>query len=450
MPSNTFIIPYNEDFIVYRPLLKLAFIANSAMVNLISRLQKQPDAQVAQNERSAVDFLNQVGYFRPDPPTPQSPVIKDSFSPTTAVLFLTDQCNFRCVYCYANGGQARHQRLSVPMGEKAIAIVCQNAIKAGHEHFLLGFHGGGEPVTAWQNFKELVSFARTCELPSKIQLTSNGYWTRKQISWIMEHVDEVSLSFDGVKSIQDAQRPLLNGKGTFDVVMKTIQLLDQEKKSYGIRMTVTQENIHKIEHNMKFMCSQTQCQTFQLEPAFSQGRASRTGTVVKQTERFAQEFMKAWAIAAAEGRHVYYSGARPWLITNRFCQAPDTALIVGPDGFLTSCYEICDRNHKLANRFIFGDLSTEDGLTVNTDIRKSFHQIVSERRQKCRNCYCYWHCAGDCPSKTITAEDGGHLVFGERCELNRRITKELIFQNIAANNGVWQGDGQYMQLMEVC
>jgi hypothetical protein len=63
-----------------------------------------------------------------------------------------------------------------------------------------------------------------------------------------------------------------------------------------------------------------------------------------------------------------------------------------------------------------------------------------EKGKICNDCYYYWHCAGDCPSKTFTPEKEGHLSFGNRCDLNRTITARLLTRYISDAGGVWHGE----------
>lgn len=437
---DCYIIPHQDKFIVYRPLLKLAFVANAAMVNLVTEIQKDDFCARTDHEKNACEFLSQVGFFESEQSFPKTDGINSHFQPSTAILFLTNACNFRCIYCYASAGESKVMEMPIDLGKKAILRVCRNAEITGEDHFLLGFHGGGEPSLAKQTLKSLVEFTRTLHIPGKIQLTTNGCWSDDYSDWLMENIDEISLSFDGMQAVQDRQRPLADGSGSFNRVMKTIQRLDNRKLPYGIRMTVTEEGIDTLHENMSFLCNETGCPVFQVEPAFKQGRAVKSHIAVEQNEKFSDAFLDAFEIAETHGRHIYYSGARPWLIAERFCQAPENALIVGPNGFLTACYEICDPSHELSDQFLFGSLSADQGLSIDNNCRERLIRKVAERRDKCRNCFCFWHCAGDCPSKTFSTQDDGHLVYGDRCDLNRLITKGLILHYIEQGNGIWRDD----------
>lgn len=440
-----YVIPYQGKYLVYRPLKRLAFMANAALVNLIAELGNNPGKDGSARNPDSFRFLDAIGFLEPDPPVPSPTADEAFFKPTVAVCLLTTACNFRCIYCYASGGEGSTKELSFELGQRAIDAVCRNAVEMGQESFSLGFHGGGEPTLARGSFRKLVHYARSKELPCEITVASNGYWSRRQREWILDHLDQVSLSFDGTQALQDRQRPLSSGKGSFPVVMETIRAMDRREFPYGIRVTVTDAGIEQLPSAIEFLCRETDCRTFQVEPAFNHGRAHSNDLALNDNRRFATAFLEAYDVAFASGRHLYYSGARPWVITDRFCQAVDKALIVAPDGGLSACYEVYGREHPLAGAFFFGSLAADGSLTTEPEARKKLQDQIAERRTLCRDCFCYWHCAGDCPPKTLSPDGDGHRRFGARCDLNRLITLELLVRYIAAGHGLWQGKASMEQ-----
>jgi uncharacterized protein len=439
---HLYTIPYQDKYIIYRPLRRLAFVGNRAMRQLCERVQMGPAIPVQAEEADAYRFLETIGFLEEDPPFPEEVKDSETFQPTVCVLFPTNQCNLRCIYCYANGGDNRPETMPVSMARAAIDQVCENALSQGLERYSLCFHGGGEPTMAWPLLQSCVAYARQKELPAEINLTSNGIWNEGQRSWLLDHIDEISLSFDGLPEIQNRQRPLRAGGPSYPMVMESIRKLERRNKSYGIRVTVTDESISQLADMVTFLCRETGAQTLQVEPAFNHGRARMDGQTLMQNERFAEAFLAGYDIARQHNRHMYYSGSRPWLLTNRFCDAFAKALVVGPDGFITACYEVCSKEHDLSGVFHFGELIQEGRLSLNWQMRENFLSRIAERKKNCRGCFCYFHCAGDCPSKTFTPEPDGHLQHSSRCDLNRLITKELILRSVLEGNGVWQGDQQ--------
>ncbi len=435
---DLYVTPVGSRFLVYRPLRPLAFVANAALVHLIAAWRHQPPATY--DADPAARFLHSVGFFEPDNPAPAEPADSETFEPTIAVCLLTTGCNLRCVYCYASAGEQRPQTLSVEHGCRAIETVCRNAQRAGLAEFQLSFHGGGEPTVAHPVLQALVGHARSQPLRCRISVASNGYWGHRQREWLLDHLDEVSLSYDGSQVLQDRQRPLPGGRGTHALVIETIREMDRRDFPYGLRLTVTDSGIDALPDAVAGLCASTGCRTLQVEPAFDHGRAARGGQGMAQLERFSDAFLRAHDIAQAAGRHLYYSGARPWSAGSRFCQAIEQALIVAPEGGLTACYEVFGDTHPLAAQFFFGSLSSDGALYVDTAVRQRLRRRIAERRQQCRDCFCRWHCAGDCPAKSISADEDGHLHFGSRCDLNRRLTKDLLLRRVADAGGVWRGE----------
>ena len=144
-------------------------------------------------------------------------------------------------------------------------------------------------------------------------------------------------------------------------------------------------------------------------------------------------------VAQRAGRRLTYSGARPWLLTTSFCSAPYGSLIVNAEGELATCYEVTGDHHPLAACCTFGRLEGSRAL-VDEGRRQALLQRLADRREGCRDCFCYWHCAGDCHVKAFYpgAEDAPGA--STRCRVNRAITLELLLAGVAeARDGVWRG-----------
>ncbi len=126
---EVFAVPVEDKVLLYRPLRRLAFIGNQAMADLTLGLlgkgpgSEQPgeEAFSSDNHPDACDFLEKIGFLKPDPPPPPLPDCE--FKPTSAVLLLTSRCNLRCIYCYAGGGERGVQDLTPEMARAAVDIV---------------------------------------------------------------------------------------------------------------------------------------------------------------------------------------------------------------------------------------------------------------------------------------------------------------------------------------
>jgi uncharacterized protein len=443
-------VPIEGKFIIYRPLRRLAFVGNQAMADLtlelVERLATFESTEMPPPltglSQEAVDFLQTIGFLEPDPPPPPPP--RSSYCPTTAVLLLTSRCNLRCTYCYASGGEGVLQDLSLDLARVVIDRVYQNAVDQGQPHFDLTFHGGGEPLQAWDTLQEATAYARAKDLPCRVSMVSNGVCTHGQREWLLDNLDSFSISFDGRSETQDAQRPFASGSGSFKAVMRTIAALDKAGFSYGIRMTATAPWRDKLPEDVRFVCEETGCPAMQVEPAFNTRRGVHQGPTLEESESFVHAFMEAFEIARMARRQLSYSGARPWLLTRTFCTAPHAALIANPEGKLVACYEITDQDHPLAELSTVGCIEGEHAV-VDERAREALLATLESRRAACHDCFCQWHCAGDCFTRGYTSSQGGLPGSSPRCHMNREITARILLWYIMNSDGVWRGQGAHPQ-----
>ena len=281
--SEIFAIPFRGQFIVYAPFKRIAFIGNREFLNALSKSLK--------GDRSTDDaqkFLDATGVLHAD--LEIFPKEKINYKPTGAVLFLNNQCNLKCVYCYADSNSFFPEKMDLETALQAIDIVSKNAAEKKLNYFEVSFHGGGEPTLNWEILEKSVIYARKKPVSPLISASTNGYLSCRKRLFIIDNFDGLSLSFDGPADIQNKQRPALRGKESFFKVMKFVNKLDAKSFNYGIRMTVTKESISDLVRMVSFICDETGVKNIQIEPAFPQGRGISEALGSREIGEFIDEF----------------------------------------------------------------------------------------------------------------------------------------------------------------
>jgi uncharacterized protein len=215
-------------------------------------------------------------------------------------------------------------------------------------------------------------------------------------------------------------------------------------------MTATVPWRGRLANDVAFLCEHTKARSIQAEPAFNTLRGEHQGPTQAEAEEFVEAFMDAFEVAGRARRQLIYSGARPWLITQTFCRAPYSLLIVNPSGALVGCFEATDEEYPLIEQATVGCMDG-DGIVLDRDSRAALHETLAERQAACHGCFCYWHCAGDCYSRVFAPGVYGPPGSSPRCFMNREITAHMLLWYIANSDGVWRGQGgqpQEKQLME--
>jgi uncharacterized protein len=429
-------IPIEDKFIIYAPLKPLAFIGNKALVNIVNQKVQDPQ-NINGTANELIEALQKTRLFEPDQIRFSSCDCDQPFYPTLCILMPTTACNLACTYCYADYEGKKTSSLKWPVAKKAIDISYHNANILKKGRFAISFHGGGEPTLPKAFFFKVSEYARSLDPNCPISVTTNAVWDQDFRERALNLLSEISISFDGNEITQNRQRPDAQGYGTFSKVMETIKEIEKRKIPYGIRMTVTKESLTELQSNVEFLCQYTDCKSFQVEAVYNQGRAIGAGLSIDDINTFVEIFMDVHHYAKERGKSVHYSSARPHLTTNTFCTATSNALIVTSNGELTACYEVFDRSHLLAEDFIIGKIDLKEGIELYPGKRENLLAKISTNRDNCKDCFCYYHCAGDCPPKAFISHRTNDQF---RCTVTRKITRELIIDRIVENDGFWQGN----------
>jgi uncharacterized protein len=197
--------------------------------------------------------------------------------------------------------------------------------------------------------------------------------------------------------------------------------------------------MEKLPDCIRFLCEETGVRNMQVEPAFNTGRTGWQEPSARDAGRFIDAFIRSMDVAVKHKRELTFSGARPWLTVCSFCSAGTSALVIRPDGRLVSCYEVTDSRHKLAPIFTIGRIGPE-GLELDEMAKSRLAEMNKQRLQSCRNCFCLWHCGGDCAARSYSSDLRAHLKHGRRCRINREISREILARFIEDCGGLWKAD----------
>ncbi|WP_321145810.1 radical SAM protein, partial [Bacillus mycoides] len=163
------------------------------------------------------------------------------------IIFPTEQCNFRCVYCYED----------FKMKQMSPDIV--NSIKKFLENrvpeikYLTINWFGGEPLLAKKVVIDISKYAQNLSkkynaLSYSSTMTTNGYLlTPSTFNNLVEvGITEYQISLDGPKDIHNLTRIKANGSGSFETIWKNLLSIKQSNHSNVkiiLRIHLTNENL---------------------------------------------------------------------------------------------------------------------------------------------------------------------------------------------------------------
>lgn len=441
LTAEVFLIPLEtRRFLVYAPLRRVAFVANARMVGILADVKDGEYQPAKDPDGAALEFLRRMELVDAGPESPPLTTFAGGPRPTSITLFMTTACNLRCTYCYASAGDTPLRSMSLDLARRGIDFVVANALAQQATEIEVAYHGGGEPTANWQVLIESYDYAQQTASQHGLQLTSaaatNGVLRDDQIDWIVGHLNSVSVSFDGLPEVQDRHRLTISGQGSSERVMHTLRCFDRADFSYGIRVTVTHDNIPRLPESVEFLCTNFRPQRIQVEPAYLLGRWQDAPSA--ETEAFVNAYREAQHHAALHGREISYSGARLDLLTNHFCGITQDSFALTPDGTVSACYEAFNEENPFADVFHYGRFDRGAGeFRFQLPVLQNLRDQAVQHRAFCQGCFAKWHCAGDCYHKSLTVNGRGEFAGSDRCHITRELTKDQILARIAAAGGLF-------------
>ena len=154
-------------------------------------------------------------------------------------------CNMRCRYCFYVDETEHRSRASMGM---MTAETMEQVLKRVYETncgiCAIAFQGG-EPMLAgldfYRHFSELI-----CSLPNphgvrlRISMQTNGLLIDEEwAEWMSDNHVLVGISLDGPKELHDRYRTDAGGRGTFERVMRSIELLKSHGVDFNILTVIT-------------------------------------------------------------------------------------------------------------------------------------------------------------------------------------------------------------------
>ena len=431
MKPELFFVPYGEKEILYAPLKRfIAEVNSSARDAAARRLLGIP---MSDAQQGFIESLDKHGIFDDAAP----PQIDSTFAPTRVTLFPSDRCNLRCRYCYASAEKGGH-RLPVPVARAAIDLIIKNAKSKGLNSFSVGFHGNGEPFSAFGVIAECcdyISFAaEQNQMKYAVSTATNGVMSEECLDYMLAWITDVNVSSDILPDIQNSQRPLADGGASFEYADHTLKRLNAAGVQFGIRATITDESVHRLHEMAEFVKEHyPKCRLLHFEPVYEVGRALKTGQTTPDPKTFVHEFLKARAALENSGIRLVFSGERADTLCCCFCSVCNNGFTVTAEGNVTSCYEICTYQDIRAERFVYGKYDDEtEQFIFDADIMANLANLHVSNIPYCRDCFCKWHCGGDCLAKTLGVKSPEEHAGSERCV----ITRALIYRQILIKMGV--------------
>ena len=338
--------------------------------------------------------------------------------PPISSLFLgvTGDCTHRCRYCFVSHNP---EEMTYEMAFRGLMWLSRQTApnqRQQNQNLLLTYFGG-EPMMKWDDIIVPLTITAKGLFKQRINfgITTNGYLLNpERIEFMKKYNMSPLLSFDGVRECQDTNRPLANGKGTFDKTYPNIKPLLTAFPNITMRMTVYHKTVHLLYENHRFAIENGFKATFAAIDTYGEWTEEEYQTYENELYRVADLFISL----VKEGKWVEFNplirDARKLRITRgeippRAIKKPLTgkcgigsnnSVLLAPDGKFYTCQETYTIP-EVKEYFYAGDIETgvdnERRLAIINDLDQSKFRCVNPAL--CETCPYKGHCEGGCSAR---------------------------------------------------
>jgi uncharacterized protein len=342
---------------------------------------------------------------------------------SSLTLFMIQECNLRCSYCYAGDGEYNDKgRMTTEVAKQAVDYLIQNS--GDWKQLGLVFFGG-EPLMNFPLVQETVLYAREREKESGKQfmfsMTSNGTLITDTIqAFLEEHKIQVQISIDGDEETHNHNR-FYNGRvGSYDKVIERTQDM-RDKNALIARATVSGKEldlIHTFDHLVELGF-----RTVAMSPAANllsdddyKKLVVNNIALVKEFERLANEgdYAKAKKMSNVTKmlNKIHVGGTR-----SHFCGAGTNMFAVDIHGNLYPCHRfVSEKDYAVGNVFFGTSAKHEQFLD----------EVHVTNRTTCNSCWARNLCTGGCHHENLVANGTTQTPAENYCMTTRAVFHEAM------------------------
>lgn len=355
---------------------------------------------------------------------------KEGFCIGPSISFMpTLDCNLRCIYCYAKGGD---NKIYMDLALARLAIDNLVKLRPGHHTEVLSiyFVGGGEPFLNFGYMKGVCEYAKKKFNNIEIIIVSNGAFNNEGFEWLIENNVAIRISYDGV--YHNSQRPFISGRSSQKIVEKNIRKLAQTNIPLTVQLTITEQGVNAISDSVE-QIADFGVEYIKIEPVHFSVLCRGEKRLVPDIGEYAENFINAIKSVIDKNLKVKIDNSiisRP--TSGYYCGTGEgTNLIITPSGDITSCLEVCRKGEAHSDIMMYGNCS-RNGFEISKLRRDFLDKLHFSNYFKCKNCNLKLICGGGCPMQSVWDNGDFFIPSGYNCQLHKIILPrlfEMVFEN---------------------
>ncbi len=354
-------------------------------------------------------------------------------------LIMSEECNFRCIYCIHFNNLGTSDRIKNPKkfitievaGEavdRYIEILRQHEKNTAKVNF-----GGGEPLLAWPVIERVLEY---CQLnygkkfAFRFSINTNASLITPEIAKkLKEYRVKIASSIDGLRDGNDRVRLTKSGGGTFKAIMRGFEnLVKQGYPMKSIAVTVNEQNFPSLDEKIIDWAIGQQMREVRID-------IDVIGMVEIPVEDIVARLMRIRRYAKKRGIEIAGFWSRPVENLNdstldahvAFCGAVrGNSMCVSPSGNIYGC------------GYSTIQLGTLDQIKLFHVPESKYHRFIRNRLtgtiEMCEGCMIEGQCGGGCNITQEFARATKTAKIERMCDFYRQMTHELLLEELQEMN----------------
>lgn len=311
------------------------------------------------------------------------------------ILLASEDCNFRCEYCYEDFTRGTMQ----PWVRAGVKKLVEKRLPSLRSLSIAWF--GGEPLYGLPAIEELAPYFAEVAEKSSLQfgsnMTTNGYLltpevAEKLLAW---KIRRFQITIDGPPESHDRSRPTREGKGTFETIFENLKALSLRPGAFNVDVRINfDRNNHPHMGTFLDLLEEELGSDSRFKLRFravgqwggpNDAELAVCGTDSDRIQTELKEEARRRGLNVTDDiREVKGMGAQVCYAARPY------NFIIGADGNVMKCTIDLDRK----DRNIVGHLDEEGGLNLDTDRFALWTEPAFERDPQCQKCVVLPVCQG--------------------------------------------------------
>lgn len=329
---------------------------------------------------------------------------------------ISSKCNINCKYCfYKDEDKLRNDGCYKAMKEETLEVLVKKVFESVSNHASFVFQGGEPTLMKLDFFKKFIVFVKkynTNYVDTFYSIQTNGILLDDEwCLFLKENNFLVGLSFDGNPKINDINRVTYDGKGTSDLVVKAIRLLQKHRVDFNVLCVINHYSAYEAKSIYDY-CKKIGIEYLQIIPVLDkygfQKESSDYSLSKRELEVFLCDLFDIWYddfLLNKEVRITYFENIITSLINGRGTMCSMNGIcsvesVIEANGNVYPC------DFYVSDKYCLGNI-LDNGLKEMIFSKKAAEFIGESINLKndCTKCeYCHL-CMGSCKRYSLTRDN---------------------------------------------